>query len=104
MNLSITARRFKLSDDLRDYIEEKMQKLTRYHENIINAEVILGWEKQSRFVEVILDVSQDKIVVTEKTEDLRKSFDLALDRAERQLKKYKTKFQDKRKEKPVVNL
>lgn len=101
MNLSITARRFKLSDDLRDYIEEKMNKLTRYYENIINAEVVLGWEKQTRFAEIRLDVSQEKIVLIEKSEDLRKSFDLALSRAERQLKKYKTKFKNKRKEKVV---
>lgn len=101
MNLSITARKFKLSNDLHEYIEGKMKKLTRYLENIIQAEVILGWEKQTRFAEIRLDVSHDKIVVIEKSEDLRKSFDLALERAERQLKKYKDKFKDKRKEKPT---
>lgn len=100
MNLTITARRFKLSDELRGYIEEKMQKLTRFYENIINAEVVLGWEKQTRYVELRIAVSNDKIIVVEKSEDLRKSFDLALDRAERQLKKYKTKIKEKRKGKP----
>ena len=89
MDLNITARHFKLKPDLRDYIEGKMAKLPKFHEKIINANVILGWEKLSRNVEIRLNVYNDNIIVAEKSEDLRKSFDLAIDRTERQLVKYK---------------
>ncbi|MCB0299712.1 MAG: ribosome-associated translation inhibitor RaiA, partial [Calditrichaeota bacterium] len=76
MNLAITARKFKLQDDLRSYIEEKSQKLSRFYENIIDTEVILGWEKQQRYVELKIKVDHSMIVVKEYSEDLRKSFDL----------------------------
>lgn len=99
MNLTITARRFKLPDDLKSYIEEKANKLNRYFDGIINMEIILGWEKLSRFVEILVDVNNKKIVVKEKSDDLRKSFDIALDRTERQLKKYKQKLKTNEKDK-----
>jgi putative sigma-54 modulation protein len=95
MNLAITARRFKLQEDLREYIEEKSQKLSRFYENIIDTEVILGWEKTQRYVELKVHVDNNLIVVKEYSEDLRKSFDLLLDKAERQLKRHKAKNRQK---------
>jgi putative sigma-54 modulation protein len=101
MNLRITARHFNLKDDLREYIEEKSQRLSRFYEGIIDMEVILGWEKQARYVELIIKVNSGQIVLKEVSEELRKSFDLILDKAERQLKKHKQKMRTK--EKDVIN-
>jgi putative sigma-54 modulation protein len=101
MNLRITARHFNLKDDLREYIEEKSQRLSRFYEGIIDMEVILGWEKQARYVELIIKVNSGQIVLKEVSEELRKSFDLILDKAERQLKKHKQKMRTK--EKDVMN-
>jgi len=92
MNFSITARHFKLQDDLKEYVEEKVKKLDRYHENILDVDVVLGWEKQNRSAEFRISVYGKQIVIKEISDDIRKSFDLALDRAERQLKRYKDKL------------
>ncbi len=100
MNLAITARRFKLEDELRDYIEEKSRRLGRFYDNIIDTEVILGWEKQDRYVELKIKVDHKQIIVKEISDNLRKSFDLLLDKAERQLKRHKAK--SRLKEKDVI--
>ena len=92
MNFSITARHFKLKDDLKAYVEEKVKKLDRYHENILDVDVVLGWEKQNRYAEFRISVYNKQIVIKEISDEIRKSFDLALDRAERQLKRYKEKL------------
>lgn len=94
MNYTITARKFKLPEDQKAYMEEKVQKLTRFYDNILNMEIILGWEKLMRYVELKISVNQKPIVIKETTDDLRKSFDLAMDKAERQLKKHKSRHQD----------
>ena len=99
MNFSITARHFKLQDDLKEYVEEKIKKLDRYHENILDVDVVLGWEKQNRYAEIRISVYGKQIVIKEISEEIRKSFDLALDRAERQLKKYKDKLRKPAKKK-----
>lgn len=101
MNLNITARRFKLKEDLRSYVEEKAAKLNRYYDGILKIEVILGWEKLMRNAEIKINVNGKQIVIKETSDELRKSFDLALDRAERQLKRYKSKI--KTTEKDIIN-
>ena len=99
MNLTITARHFKLPDEFREYIETKARKLNRYYQGIIDLEIILGWEKIMRYTEMKINVNTRQLVVKETAEELRKSFDLALDRAERQLKKFKEKLQTTEKDK-----
>lgn len=94
MNLNITARRFKLKEDLRKYVKEKVEKLNKFHDGIVKMEVILGWEKMTRIVELKVNVNGKLIIIKEESDELRKSFDLALDRAERQLKRHKSKIKD----------
>ena len=101
MNLSITARRFKLNNDMRDYVQDKVGKLNRYFDGIMNLEVILGWEKLTRYTEFKINVYNKQIIIKEASDDLRKSFDLALYRAERQLKRHKTKIRTN--EKDIIN-
>ena len=92
MNLTITARHFKLQDDLKAYVEEKVHKLDRYYENILDIDVVLGWEKLNRYTEIRINVFNKQIVIKEMSDEIRKSFDIAMDRAERQLKRYKEKL------------
>ena len=102
MNLKITARHFKMQDGLKDYVEEKVKKLNRYYDNILDIDLILGWEKMNRYTEMRINVYNKQIVIKEVSDEIRKSFDLALDRAERQLKKYKDKLRKPSKEKLVT--
>jgi len=102
MNFSITARHFKLQDDLKEYVEEKVKKLDRYHENILDVDVVLGWEKLNRYTEFRISVYNKQIVIKEISDEIRKSFDLALDRAERQLKRYKEKLKKPSKSKTLL--
>ncbi|MEJ2050793.1 MAG: ribosome-associated translation inhibitor RaiA [Calditrichota bacterium] len=93
MNCTITARHFKLTEVLKNYVEGKAQKLERYYDNILDMDIILGWEKMNRYTELRINVNNKQIVIKEVSEEIRKSFDLALDRAERQLKRHKEKIQ-----------
>jgi putative sigma-54 modulation protein len=102
MNLKITARHFKLQDDLKAYVEEKVQKLNKYYDNILDIDLVLGWEKLNRYAELRINVYNKQIVIKEVSDEIRKSFDVALNRAERQLKKYKDKIKKPAKEKVVM--
>ena len=101
MNFKITARHFKLQDDLRAYVEEKIKKLERFYDNILDIDVVLGWEKLNRYTELRIAVYNKQIVIKEVSDEIYKSFDLALDRAERQLKKHKEKLRKPSKAKTV---
>lgn len=101
MNFKITARHFKMKDDLKNYVEEKIKKLDRFYDNILDIDVILGWEKLNRYTELRINVFNKQIVIKEMSDEIRKSFDLALERAERQLKRYKDKLRKPAKPKAV---
>jgi putative sigma-54 modulation protein len=101
MNFKITARHFKMKDDLKNYVEEKIKKLDRFYDNILDIDVILGWEKLNRYTELRINVFNKQIVIKEMSDEIRKSFDLALERGERQLKRYKDKLRKPAKPKAV---
>ena len=89
MRIAVTARRFKLSEDLKQYAENEVVRLTKYYEPIIDVDVILSWEKQDRIAEVNTSVNGTVLSAHERSEDMRKSIDGAVGKLERQLKKYK---------------
>jgi putative sigma-54 modulation protein len=91
MNLTITARHFKAKDSLKEMIHEKMEKLNNYHDKILDCEVILSEENDSKIAEVKVHLNHKLIVLTEKSENMYKSIELISDRLTRQLIKQKGK-------------
>jgi putative sigma-54 modulation protein len=89
MRINITSRRFRLSDDLKDYTEKTVRRLKKYYEPIIDVDIVLGWEKKDRMAEINISVYGTILSAHERSEDMRKSIDRAVDKLERQLKKYK---------------
>lgn len=94
MNITITARKFRAKDSLKDFISSKLTSLEKYNNDIMDANVILSYihNKDSiKSAEVILQVPGKVISATEESEEFTKSIDLVMDKLSRQLKKYKTK-------------
>lgn len=91
MKLHITARHFKATDDIKAYTETEVARLKKYYDGIIEGEVILSWEKQTRVAEINLKVYGQRLSAKEPSESMKKSITLAVDKLERQLMKYKEK-------------
>lgn len=102
MRISVTARRFKLSEDIKDFTEEEVRRLKKYYEPILDVDVILSWEKQDRIAEVNITVYGSVLTAHERSEEMRKSITRAVDKLERQLKKYKERRRGFEHEKLVV--
>ncbi len=94
MRIKFTARHFKAPERLKNYSEKKVARLKRYYDGIINGEIILDYEKINQIAEIAIDVYGQRLVAVEKSDDIFKSIDLAVDKLERQLKKYKEKLRD----------
>ena len=102
MRINFTARHFKASDRLKEYAEKKVQRLNRYYNGIIDCEIILDYEKLIRIAEIAVKVYSQRLVAIEKTEDIFKSIDLAVDKLERQVKKFKGKLREHGKDKATT--
>jgi putative sigma-54 modulation protein len=79
MNIAITTRGYKAPDRLKSYIAEKLKRLDRFTERIINIEAILSYENLDQVVEFQLRLNNKKIIIKEKSDDVFKSVDLAVD-------------------------
>lgn len=94
MRVNITARHFKAPDRLKEYAETEVQKLTKYFDGIIECEIILDYEKTIQVIEIAMKVHKQKLFAREKSDDIYKGIDRAVDKIGRQLKKYKEKLKD----------
>lgn len=99
MNISITARGGKASDRLKKYIMDKLSKKPRVYEGVIDTEVVLSYEKLTQIVEIKVKVFNGTVIVREKSDDIYKSIDLAVDNCERQIIRFKEKRRDHKNEK-----
>ena len=93
MNITMKTKNVELSKALRDYAEKKVHKLQRFFEgDSVNAQVVISAEKGLQIAEVTIQVNGLLLRGEEKTGDLFASVDGAVDKIERQIRKYKTKI------------
>ena len=93
MRINITARRFKLSEEIKDFAETEVQRLKKYHQDILDVEIILSWEKNDRIAEINLAVQGNKLTGHERSEEMKKSIVLTVDKLEKQMRRFKDKKQ-----------
>jgi len=60
----ITARHFDLTPNIKEKAEEEMERLTRFFDNIVSAELILDQEKHRRIAELKVNVYNQTIAAT----------------------------------------
>ncbi|MDZ7373082.1 MAG: ribosome-associated translation inhibitor RaiA [candidate division KSB1 bacterium] len=93
MEYRLTARHFNPSDGLKQYLDKQLKRLKKFYQGIIDCEVILYPEKLLQVAEIQLKVDGALLTAVEKSDDMFKSVDLAVEKIERQLKKHKEKLQ-----------
>lgn len=96
MNISTTARHYELAPSLKDYAENKVENLKKYFNHIVNAHLIFSLEKYRHKVEITLHVNGRDFVSIEESDDMYASVDRSIDKLERQLRKHKTKVQNRK--------
>ena len=100
MDIHVTARRFKLHQEVRDHAFNSIKKLDRYYEGIGRSDIILSYERtvnSLKSAEINIHVNKAILTAKEKSEDFILSIDRALEKIIRQLDKYKTKIRTKAK-------
>jgi putative sigma-54 modulation protein len=88
------ARGYKLPERVKKYINEKITRKKRMYEGVLDIEVVLSYEKQIQIAELKVKMYNKVIIATEKSEDIFKSIDFALDNVARQIKRLKEKRRD----------
>ena len=94
MNISITARKFKARQTLKNFISDEVKGLKKYNDDILSADVILSYmntKDSLKSAEIILQVPGQTLSANEDSNDFEKSVSASVEKLSRQLKKLKTK-------------
>jgi putative sigma-54 modulation protein len=95
MKVSITARHFDLTPELRSFVEEELDKLKRYFDPIVSSNAVLEVEGYRQRSEITVKVYGTKLTGTGQSDDMYVSIEESIDRLKSQLKKHKGKLKDR---------
>ena len=96
MNLNVSGHHLEVTPALRSYVHEKIGRVKRHFDHVIDAHVILTANKLNQKAEVTLHVPGKDLHCECEDGDLYAAIDLLADRLDRQVLKYKDKLQTRR--------
>jgi len=92
MQLTVTFRHMEPSEKLKEYSHDKLARLEKYLDAVIDAEVVLTVEKFRHRAEVLIVSDGLKIKAEEETEDMYAAIDMVVDKLEKQVKRHREKL------------
>ena len=94
MQIELTGHHIEITDSLRNYVTEKMEKLERHFDKVSNSHVILSVEKNTQKAEATVHMSGHDIFAEAHEPDMYASIDALVDKLDRQVKKHKEKVKN----------
>ena len=91
MQVNISGQHLEVTEPLRTYIGEKLDRLERHFDKITNVQVILSVEKLQQKIEATLNIPGGEVVANAVHEDMYAAIDSLTDKLDRKLKKHKEK-------------
>ena len=96
MNLNIQTVHFDADVKLKNHIEQKIQKLNQFHDQIINVNIYLKLDNivhkiKDKIVEIKVAIPKHEFFVKQSCKSFEESFDMAMDSIVNQIKKQKDK-------------
>jgi ribosomal subunit interface protein len=96
VHLTLTARHLELTDALKTYVEEKVRRIERYTMKPVSAIVTLMVERYRHIVDISLNIHGAYVQAKGESNEMYGSIDKAVEKIERQMRKYKGKNQSKK--------
>lgn len=96
MNITVNGRHLEVTDALRDYVIEKVERISGHYDKINKVNVILSVEKYHQIAEATLHVTGNDIHANSSKEDMYAAIDDMTDKLDRQVRHYKRKLTDHR--------
>ena len=93
-DIQVTGRHVLVTDPMKDYAMEKIAKIERFSNRIIEAKVTMDIQRYLHRVDIVAKVDNVKIKCQAVKDDMYASIDEAADKLREQLRRYKTRIQD----------
>ena len=90
----VTGRHVHVTDAMKTYAEEKLSKLERFGDRIIDIAVTMDIQKLEHKVDIVMKYGHTLIKSHAASNDMYVSLDQAVEKLQTQLRKYKTRLND----------
>ncbi|MDN5293477.1 MAG: putative sigma-54 modulation protein [Eubacteriales bacterium] len=95
MRINVRGKNIEVTPALKNYVEKRLSKLEKYLDGIRDVQVTLTVEREDHKVEVTMPLDGMILRGEEITGDMYASIDLVVEKLEKQIEKYKTRFSRK---------
>lgn len=98
MNISLRGDKLVITDSMKSYAKEKLQKLDKYIESPekVDANILVKVRNHTHKIEVTIPLKQFILRAEEEQEDFYAAVDVVIDKLERQIRKNKTRIGSKK--------
>ena len=96
MNLNLTGRHLEITPAIRAHVLDKLDKITRHFDHVIDVNIVLSVDKLQQKAEASVHLSGKTIVVECDDANLYVAIDSLIEKLDRQILKYKEKFAARR--------
>jgi putative sigma-54 modulation protein len=94
MNVSITARKFKAHETLKQFVKDEVSMLNKYNDDILSADVKLSFQNPTNSIktaDITVTIPGQILNATNQSEDFKKSVTASVEKLIKQLKTIKSK-------------
>ena len=96
MQVSLSGHHVEITESMRNYVHEKVEKLDRHFDQALDIHIVLTVEKLRHKAEATLHVSGSNLHADDVQEDMYAAIDGLIDKLDRQGKKHKEKLKSHR--------
>lgn len=94
MQINISGHHIELTDALKGYVTDKLNRLARHFDHITSTQVTLSVEKNRQKAEATVRFSGGEIFADSIDQDMYAAIDLLVDKLDRQILRHKEKVKD----------
>lgn len=95
MNTKIIERKYQATDRMKEKMELKLSKFEKIFDSEADIQLVLTKEKEREICEITIFYKDTIFRVEETTRDMYESFDECIENLKKQIRKYKTKLENK---------
>ena len=96
MQIQIDGHHVDVTESMHDYIHNKLTRVERHFDQVVDVHVVLRVEKQRQKAEATVHLAGNNIYAESENDDMYAAIDALVDKLDRQVKKHKEKLTDHR--------
>lgn len=94
MQINVTGQQMDITDPLRSYVTEKMERIEKHFDHVTTTNIVLRTEKNLSHAEATINAKGATIHANSENEDMYAAIDALIDKLDRQVIKHKEKMTD----------